>query len=139
VPDGVPGEIDPDLPKDGRYRVPRVTADILCARPIDLAIVDGVETIVGGEGFWNQGIRTAEPRLLLVGRNPVCTDAVCTAVMGYNPQADHMEFPFPGQNHLRLAAQARVGTIDLERIDVFGLSVEKALHPFRTKPAAAAA
>lgn len=134
VPDGVPGEIAHGLPADWRYRVPRVTADILGARPVDLAVVDGIHTVVGGEGPWNQGVEATEPKLLLAGRNAVCTDAVCTAVMGYDPQAAHMQFPFPGENHLRLLASAGVGTNDAKRIEVAGLSVKEALHPFRRKP-----
>ena len=59
--------------------------------------------------------------MLLAGRNAVCTDAVCTAVMGYDPQAGHMQFPFPGENHLRLLASVGVGSIDLKRIEVRGM------------------
>ena len=32
---------------------------------------------------------TPVPRVLIVGSNPVCTVAVATAVMGYNPRANH--------------------------------------------------
>lgn len=52
--------------------------------------------------------------------------------MGYDPQADHMQFPFPGENHLKLLAMAGVGTNDLKRIAVKGLSVDQARHPFRS-------
>ena len=38
------------------YRVPRIVADLVGARPIDLSIVDGIETIRGGEGEWNPGV-----------------------------------------------------------------------------------
>jgi hypothetical protein len=74
-----------------------------------------------------------------VGRNGVCTDAVGAAVMGYDPQAPHMEFPFQGENYLRLLATAGVGTNDLARIEVAGLSVQEALHPFRRAEAPAGA
>ena len=53
--------------------------------------------------------------------------------MGYDPQAGHGQFPFPGDNHLRLLAQAGVGTIDPKRIEVLGLPIEKALFPFNPK------
>ena len=33
------------------------------------------------------GLAVQKPGLLLAGRNPVCTDAVATAVMGYDPMA----------------------------------------------------
>ncbi len=49
---------------------------------MDLAIVDGIETIRGGEGPWNAGWQWVKPGILLVGRNPVCTVAVGAAVKG---------------------------------------------------------
>ncbi len=130
VPDGVPGEVDHGIPARWLSRVPRITADVVGARPIDLAIIDGIETNRGGEGFWIQGSEPIKPELLLVGRNPVCTDAVGTAVMGYNPQAGYRRFPFQGDNHLALLASVGVGTNDVGRIEVAGLSLDEALHPF---------
>ena len=43
-------EIDPHSSRDPGYRVPRVTADLVAARPIHLAIIDGIESVAGGEG-----------------------------------------------------------------------------------------
>ena len=37
-------EIDPQSPREPGYRVPRVTADLVAARPVHLAIIDGIET-----------------------------------------------------------------------------------------------
>ncbi|MGQ9573746.1 MAG: DUF362 domain-containing protein [Thermoguttaceae bacterium] len=134
VPAGVPGEVDHGFAVgDWQHRVPRVTADTVGARPIDLAIIDGIETNRGGEGPWIKGVEPIQPRLILVGRNAVCTDAVCAAVMGYDPLADHHQFPFQGENHLRLLASVGVGAIDPKRIEVRGLPLEKALHPFNPK------
>jgi len=134
VPSGVPGELDHGIEVgDWRRRVPRVTADNVGARPIDLSIVDGIETNRGGEGPWLKGVEPMQPRLILAGLNPVCTDAVCTAVMGYDPQADHFQFPFQGENHLKLLASVGVGTNELGRIEVRGLSIKEALHPFNPK------
>ncbi len=135
VPEGVPPEVGTEIPTDPLLRVPRVTVDIFGIRPADLSIVDGVFTIKNGEGFWNPGVARIEPHLLFVGRNAVCTDAVCTAVMGYNPTAAHGAFPFPGENHLELAAAAGLGTHDISRIEVRGLTIEEALCPFRMPPA----
>jgi len=130
VPAGVPPEVQADPPTDPLVRVPRITADKLGARPVDLAIVAGITTIRGGEGFWNKNTAPIEPKLLFAGRNAVCTDAVCTAVMGYSPMAGHGEHPFQGENHLRLLHEAGVGEIDPGRIEVAGLSVKEALCPF---------
>ena len=135
VPDGVPGEIDRGVPRDWRYRVPRVVADVVCARPIDLAVVDGIDTVRGGEGYWNEGVEPIQPKLLLVGRNAVCTDAVCTAVMGHDPMAAHSQPPFPGESYLRLLAAAGVGTHDIDRIEVRGVPLKQATHPFARKSA----
>ena len=130
VPAGVPGELNPQSPGIWRQRVPRITADLFGVRPVDLAVIDGIETNRGGEGPWVEHVQALRPGLLLVGRNAVCTDAVSTAVMGYDPQAAHGQFPFQGDNYLRLLAQVGVGAVDLKRIEVRGLSVEKALFPF---------
>jgi uncharacterized protein (DUF362 family) len=139
VPAGVTAERQDTPPHPGdwrswQWRVPRTVADEVMARPIDLAVVDAVMTMSGGEGWWSGDIAPIAPHLLIVGRNPVCTDAVCTAVMGYDPQAAHAAFPFPGENHLRHLAAAGVGSIDLKRIEVRGLSLTKARFPFRKVP-----
>ena len=51
------------------------------ARPIHLAILDGVESIAGGEGPWvrgvlivKPGVRIVKPGVLIAGMNPVTTD-----------------------------------------------------------------
>ena len=134
---GVPQEVDRGIPRDSRYRLPRIIADVVCARPVDLAVIDGIDTIRGGEGFWNEGVEPIQPKLLLVGRNAVCTDAVCTTVIGHNPMAAHMQAPFPGENYLQLLAQAGIGTHDIKQIEVSGVSLKEAIHPFTRKPASA--
>ena len=88
---------------DPGYRVPHIVADLVAARPIDLAIIDGVESVAGGEGPWIRGLRIVKPGVLIAGLNPVCTDAVATAVMGYNPRAARGTAPF---QHLRQHARA---------------------------------
>jgi hypothetical protein len=135
VPDGVPGEIDRGIPREAGYRVPRVTADLIAARPVDLCVIDGIDTVRGGEGFWNEGVAPIQPKLLLVGKNPVCTDAICTAAMGFDPTVAHSRPPFQGENHLRLLAEAGVGTNDPGRIEVRGVPVKKALLPFQARRA----
>ena len=132
--DGVPQELDPDGPRRPSYRVPRHTVDAVGIRPIDLAIIDGVETVSGGEGPWLE-LKAQQPGLFLMGRNPVCTDAVAASVMGYDPMAKSATGPFPGDNHLALAADLGLGTNDPKEIEVVGLSVEEARYPFRWEPA----
>jgi uncharacterized protein (DUF362 family) len=129
-PAGVPDELPHGLPNTAEVRVPRIVADVYGARPVDLTIVDGVRTLAGGEGSWNRGIRMVEPKVLLAGRNGVCTDAVCTAVMGFDPQAPDMKTPFPGHNYLNLLASVGMGTNDLSRIEVLGLPLKETVYPF---------
>jgi uncharacterized protein (DUF362 family) len=127
-----PQELRFGVHKDSGYRVPRIVADLLAARPIHLSIVDGVETIAGGEGPWIRGVRIVKPGVLLAGLNPVCTDAVGAAAMGYNPRATRGAAPFEKcDNILALAEAHGVGTTDLKRIDVRGVSIEQALFRFR--------
>jgi uncharacterized protein (DUF362 family) len=134
-----PPENDPSSPRDSGYRVPHIVADLALARPIDLQIIDGVETMIGGEGPWigDQNLRFGKPGLLIAGLNPVCTDAVAAAVMGYDPRATRGTVPFRNcDNTILLAEGHGVGTADLSRIDVRGLSVQQALFPFEPAPAA---
>jgi hypothetical protein len=92
---GLPQEIDPASPRRATFRVPRHIVDAVGIRPIDLAVIDGIETVSGGEGPWHRGLARQTPRLLLAGRNPVCTDAIATAAMGYDPLAAPGTGPFP--------------------------------------------
>jgi uncharacterized protein (DUF362 family) len=126
-PKGVPQELNRESPREPGYRIPRIVTDLVGARPIDLAVVDGVESIRGGEGAWNPGVKTIKPGVVLAGRNPVCTDAVSMAVMGYDPRAERGTAPFlRGNNTLRLAEAVGIGTTDLKKIEVAGLSIPEA-------------
>ena len=89
----------------------------------------------GGEGPWCGGVaqlKLTTPGVIIAGLNPVSTDAVGTAVMGYeNARASRGTKPFHFcDNHLLLAEQAGLGTADLAQIDVRGVSIEKARYPY---------
>jgi uncharacterized protein (DUF362 family) len=134
-PLGVPQEIDPASSRDFGYRVPRIVADLARVRPIDLGIVDGIESIRGGEGTWNPGVQIVKPGLLLASKNPVCLDAVCMAAMGYDPRADRGTKPFiRGDSALLLAEQKGVGSTDLSRIEVAGLTLRDARYDYGPGP-----
>jgi uncharacterized protein (DUF362 family) len=125
APSGVDAELHPESPRDPGYRVPRIVTDQVGIRPIDLAIIDGVETVRGGEGPWLPGLEKMTPGVIVVGRNPVCTDAVGMAVMSYSPQAERGTAPFVrGDNCLKLAEAVGLGTTDLNRIEVVGVSIK---------------
>ena len=117
--------------KNAGYRVSRVVADLSVVRPIHLAIVDGVESTAGGEGPWIRGLRVVKPGVLIAGWNPVCTDAVAAAVMGYNPRATRGTAPFRNADNTLLLAEAHgAGAADLKRIDVRGVPIEQALYRY---------
>jgi uncharacterized protein (DUF362 family) len=128
-----PAENDPSTPRDGGYRVPRIVADIVAARPIHLAIIEGIKTMAGGEGPWTgPGLRVISPGVLVAGTNCVTTDAVAMSVMGYDPMSDRGTRPFETcDSTLRLAEELGVGTRDLKRIEVIGTPVEQAMFRFR--------
>lgn len=124
-----------DQPNDPGVRVPRIITDIVAARPIHLAVVEGVSAMAGGEGPWTQPEkrrRLVKPGVLIAGLNPVSTDAVGAAVMGVeNPRVPRFTGPPAAcENHILLAEQAGLGTADLARIEVRGLAVKQAWHPF---------
>jgi uncharacterized protein (DUF362 family) len=152
APSGAPAEIDPKSNRYEGWRMPRLITDICGARPIDLAILDGIGSCVGGEGPWCLGSKPAKPQLLLAGRNCVCTDAVGLAAMGYNPRAGRHEAPFrlyknpknhppeqlipPGETHqyadniLLIAEAVGMGSADLGKIDVRGVPIQDAVFDF---------
>ena len=113
-------------------RVPRTIVDLNLARPAQLAIVDGITTVRGGEGWWNPDTRPFSPGLLVAGWNALATDAVCATLMGFDPRAPHYTAPFETrENHLLLAEQAGLGTADVSQIDVRGLRLPDVRTPFR--------
>jgi uncharacterized protein (DUF362 family) len=127
-----PAERDPSTPRVDTYRVPRTVVDLISARPIHLAIVEGIKTMTGGEGPWVGGdLRPAAPGLLIAGTNPVTTDAVSMALMGFDPMAERGTPPFEVcDSTLKLAEDAGVGTRDLKRIEVIGTPIAQAVYDF---------
>jgi uncharacterized protein (DUF362 family) len=126
-----PQELDPNSRREPGYRVPRIVADLVTARPVHLAIIDGIESVAGGEGPWIKGLRLVQPGVLIAGTNPVCTDSVGTAVMGYDPRADRGTIPFKTcDSTLHLAEGHGVGTTDLSRIEVRGVSIAEAMYKY---------
>lgn len=147
-PKSAPQEIDFKSERYEGYRIPRILVDLAGARPIDISIVDGITSCVGGEGPWVPGSKAVSPGVLVAGLNPVCTDAVATAVMGYDPRAKRGEGPFAlpaeyrppdatgghwSENVMLLAEEVGIGSADLSRIDVRGTSIKDALFDFEAR------
>lgn len=133
-PKSAPPLVDKTNSKDPGYRVPRVTAELVSARPVHLAVIDGIYSMTGGE-LPNQNAnwihQAVHPGVLIAGLNCVCTDAVATAVMGFDPMADRGTPPFETcDSTLHLAEQLGVGSRDLRRIEVRGTPIAKARFPY---------
>jgi uncharacterized protein (DUF362 family) len=127
----LPGARTDRNPGTAGSRVPRVVADLCSARPVDLAIIDGITAMSGGEGPWAPDCALTTPGVLIVGLNPVSTDAVGVAVMGFAPGAARGTAPFAGcDNELLLAEQAGLGSADLARIEVRGMGIDQARYPY---------
>jgi uncharacterized protein (DUF362 family) len=114
-------------------RLPRVIVDLARARRIDFALVDGVITAEGGAGPWDAGLGQIRPGLLVCGKDPVATDAVAAALMGFDPEVKGGTAPFlHSDNHLALAHESNLGTNRLTEIPVAGPAIRSLAHKFKT-------
>lgn len=78
----------------------------------DLIIVDGIICMEGN------GPEIGTPRrldLVIVGKNPVEVDSVCTKIMGFDPEE---------VKHIVNASKMGVGQMDLEKIKILGEKLE---------------
>lgn len=127
-----PPELNPASSRESYYRMPRITAELVSARPIHISFIDGIETMTGGEGPWIRGkLEHVKPGVLVLGTNPVTTDSVATAVMGYDPRAPKGTAPFTKcDNTLLLAEKLGVGTTDLNNIEVTGEKIAAVRYQF---------
>lgn len=113
-------------------RLPRVILDLNHARPIDLAILDGIKTAEGGETPQWDSFGAVDLGIMIAGKNALATDAVATAVMGFDPTAASLTAPFiRADNYLNMAAELGLGTNHLEDIDVVGLAVADVTRQFK--------
>jgi uncharacterized protein (DUF362 family) len=102
--------------------LPRSICDLALARPVHLAVIDGIKNARGGEGVWNPTFRLAEDHVLLAGKEPVSADSVAAFLMGHNPEAPTIALPSGGQcdNYLDLLHQKGVGTNQIAEIKAVG-------------------
>jgi len=118
--------------KESRSRLAKVITDINIARPAHLTIVDGIMTSEGGEGPWYRTFHLKKANVLIAGKDPVATDAVATAAMGFDPDAKDFQSPFVNcQNHLAMANAFRLGTNKLNEIKIVGAILEEVVQPFK--------
>ena len=83
--------------------------DVCSVNRIGLAVIDGTY-ILDGEGVAHRA------NLVIAGFDPVATDAVAYAVMGFDPTE---------YRHMKMAEVRGLGTCDLSKISVRGEPVEK--------------
>jgi uncharacterized protein (DUF362 family) len=115
-----------------KARLPRVIMDLYQARPIHLALIDGIKTVEAGEGPWIETMSPVEAGVLFAGKDPVATDAAATAAMAFDPTADFPVTPFlRADNHLNLAHVLGLGTNRLAEIEVVGASIDEVQYAFQ--------
>jgi uncharacterized protein (DUF362 family) len=127
-----PQQIDPNLPKDAGVRLPRIVAELNAARPVHLAIIDGIRTATGAETNYGSRPQAAvNPGVIVAGTNTVATDAVAMAVMGFDPLADRGKAPFAtSDSTLRFGEELGIGLRDPKRNEVTGVPIADALFDF---------
>ncbi|MFO7613361.1 MAG: DUF362 domain-containing protein, partial [Bacteroidales bacterium] len=104
------------------YHLPRSVCDINMARPVNLAVIDGIKNAEGGEGPWNPTFVPSVYDLLIAGKDPVATDSIASLAMGIDPEPEQLSPPAGGEcdNHLWLASQKGMGTNLLSEIELLG-------------------
>jgi hypothetical protein len=104
------------------FHLPRSICDLNMARPIHLAVIDGVKNAVGGEGPWNPTFEPHEDHYLLAGKNSVSTDSIASYIMGNDPEPAQLLRPDGTycDNHLYLANQKGMGTNIMNEIELVG-------------------
>ena len=107
-----------------KAHLPRSICDLNSARPVNLAVIDGIMNARGGEGTWNPTFKIWEDHVLLAGKDPVATDSVCAYFMGIDPGAEQIPLPNPDNgecdNHLYLLNQLGFGTNKMTEIEIVG-------------------
>jgi uncharacterized protein (DUF362 family) len=116
---------------DFKTRLPGTVMDLARLRPIHLALIDGIKTVEAGEGPWISTMAPVAPGVLVAGKNPVATDAVSAAVMGFDPTIAYPSPPFlRSDNHLSLADATGLGPHRLEEIEVVGAAIDDVRYDF---------
>ncbi len=107
--------------------LPRSVCDLNAARPVHLAVVDGIRNARGGEGTWNSTFVPFRNHVLLAGLDPVATDSVGARLMGLDPEATKLPLPAKTSygdtecdNYMNLLNTKGVGTNQSSQIQVLG-------------------
>jgi uncharacterized protein (DUF362 family) len=113
------------------YRLPRIIAELNAARPIHLAIIDGIKTATGGETAGGGAKAAVNPGVIIAGTNTVATDAVAMTVMGFDPLADRGKPPFArSDSTLRFGEEFGIGLRDLSMNEIVGVPIKEVLFDY---------
>jgi uncharacterized protein (DUF362 family) len=110
--------------------LPETICDLNAARPVHLAVVDGIMCSTGGEGVWCANFAPVTKHALFAGLDPVATDSIAANIMGLNPEASSLPLPGPltdgattssiTDNYLYLLNKKGIGTNQLSEIQLVG-------------------
>ena len=119
-----PGSGNPGLPNHRRGRYDEMIVDIAGMAGIDLNVVDA---IVGMERarVEDEGGKAKRLNTIVAGADPVSVDAVCTHLVGFNP--DDFEF-------ITLGHRLGFGVGELDQIEVVGQELAEVRSRFEKKP-----
>lgn len=107
--------------------LPRSICDLFAARPVHLAVIDGIKNATGGEGVWNPNFAPSESHVLITGKDPVAADSIGAYLMGLDCEASKIKLPGNNgygdtecDNYLELLHNRGIGTNQLSEITVVG-------------------
>jgi len=99
------------------FRLPRCLVDLTSIFDPSLCVIEGLV----GEDLQEWRGPPVESNVIIVGNNPVATDAVGTAAMGFDPTNEFPDEPFLCDvNHLNIASSIGLGPNDLSKIEILG-------------------
>ncbi len=110
--------------------LPETICDLNAARPVHLAVVDGIKNATGGEGAWCANFAPCTKHVLIAGIDPVATDSIGAYIMGLDCEAKTLPLPAKmtdgtatsttTDNYLYLLNAKGVGTNQLKEINIIG-------------------
>ena len=102
-----------------RFGVFQGVVDLCSVVKPDLVVMDGITAM---EGFGPSFGDLVKLGLIIVGRDPVATDAVASVVMGFGAREDPI---------VDLAAKSGLGVANLEDIEIVGVDIAKVQRRFK--------
>ena len=126
--------------------LPESICDLNAARPVHLAVIDGIKNSTGGEGVWCANFQSRSMHALFAGLDIVATDSIGVKIMGLDPAAASLPLPAPltnggvtssvTDNHLYLLNGKGAGTNKISEIQLVGDGTGLATSVRENPPAA---